>query len=129
MRSLDVQKSLGAINGSSLDAVLIDSGAVLCSEEIEAAHELFKMSFSDGTNISKNKQSEILLYLACETHVKNAIEKAGAKDGEPAVLAVFGKSGKIDFDKLYLEKFAGKFLGCDKSELKKRIERMALSRI
>ena len=129
----NVEKSVGAILDSGIEALLIDSQSVLCAREIEAARELAKMAFSEGENISANLSSEILLFLACETHVKNAIEKAGAKRGKPAVLAVFGEgriaNKKIEFEKFGLEEIKSGFGECDEIELKKRIERMALSRI
>ncbi|MFH0927240.1 MAG: KEOPS complex subunit Cgi121 [Candidatus Micrarchaeota archaeon] len=124
----DVHKSLKEIGRDGLGAVLVDFDFALCGKKLEAAYELARMAFESGTNVAVDLNGEILLFLSCRTHVKSAIEAAGAKNGKKAVLFVYGKRGGLEFDKLGIEKADGAFEKIDEGKVKKEIERMALSR-
>lgn len=128
MKSLDVQKSVDVLSKSGIEAVLADAKSICHEREFEAAYELAKMSFFNKENIAHNLSSEILLFLACQKHVRAAIERVGARNGKKSVLAVFDGS-KINFEKFWLERIDEDFTGCENKELLEKIEKMALSRI
>ena len=124
-----VKKTVDALVSVKADALLLDAHAVCCQAQFEAAYEMAKLSFETGENVSSSRENEILLYVSCQTYVKRAIEIAGAKDSEPALIAVFGKEKKIDFSKLGIERIEMEFGGCTDAQLKEKIEKMAVSRI
>ncbi len=132
-KCVNVQECIAQLESKKINAVLLDSKAFLCKKQFEVAHELAKMAFGQGTNISQNLNTEILLFLACEIHVKNAISKCGAKDLKPAILVVYDsmKLKKNDFDYIGFEQIEREFDTNDYDEqtIMQTIEKMAISRI
>lgn len=125
----DVKRTVHAISLLGAKAVLLDANAVRSDRHFEAAHELAKIAFEAGENISENMGNEILLFISCQKNVKNAIERCGARDGLPALLAVYGEMGKPDFGKIHAEGIDAKFPGCVDTELLQIIEKMAIARV
>ncbi|MFH1306730.1 MAG: KEOPS complex subunit Cgi121 [Candidatus Micrarchaeota archaeon] len=130
----EIEEILERIKGNGYKAALLDEEAVCCLEQLEGAYFLAKKSVKEGKEISKNIGIEFLLWLSGSGHVENAIGKVGAKKKENMVFVLFDgsekeagrKAGEIGLKVNGKVEKAGEKR---KEEIKKIIEKMAISRI
>lgn len=91
-----LQKNFNENSTGGGKIALVD-GKMNVSERVLAAAEKLAADAADsGTAISKNPQMEFLLWLGKTTHVKNAIEGTGAKQGGEFVAVLLG-GAKAEF--------------------------------
>ena len=108
------------------DALIVDSGKVSSSEELELAYRLAKESFENKRNIAKKFRYEFLLWLSGKTDINSALKSSSPSKPDNILLILFKGEPKELLKKL---KASEKPLKLKKRAEPLDIERISLSRI
>ncbi len=79
---------LNKYNNNNQIVQLVDERICYSKKQLKLAGILTIKSFNEKKNVSSKPQIEYLLYLVATTQIKDAIKKAGVKNGERACLVI-----------------------------------------
>ncbi|GEM_PF-4465336 len=125
-----LQKKFNSAGGKGRLA-LVDGKMKVSKRVLAAAEKLAVDASRAGVAISDKMEMEFLLWLAQTAHVKNAIEKAGAKNSGKFIAVMVGEGKKEELQeamKALKAKVSGTIAKTSPDDFEE-IEKMALGRI
>ena len=106
--------------------IALDERAVFGGDQVRAAIMHAQRNFAEGKNVARDFRTEVMRYISCERQIKEAIKKAGVKEGSGGlILAVTGGADEERILKLLGLKKSG-FISEKRDKVDEALESMAL---